>query len=725
VRYKTSSNPSFLFFIIFLFLVVLAGPAHAGFDDLGAASQYSLLGLGKPADDADTGTGKIDLGSCTIYGDVGLGPYGTLDFQGPASIVGDLYIDPTYKSILDLSGTVTGSTVMDQSLVTAVDDAIAASIDYAAMTPTHTPLGAVDTSTVITGIGGLNIIEISAVDLEVGETLRVEGGPDDVFVLNVLNGFDLKGDAAIFGSPTGQLLVNVVGGGSKISTDPGTLIDGVLLGVDRVFQLQGISGPAIGAELAEMKVLGGGVIRPLSLFREPRDLGGDGNMDVLMRNVDTGRLRMWEMSGPLYTILDVGPLNPIWDIVAIADFDRDLKADLLMRNGDTGRLQRWKMNANAYTVEDIGPLSLLWDVAGTGDFDGDGKHDILLRHTGSGDLAIWHMDGNTFVEISSGWLRAEWDIVGIGDMSGDGKADLVLRHSELGRLRLLERDGDGFVQKDLGGFSTNWAAEGIGDFDGDGRVDILVRHKTLGRIRELTWDGVVLTELDVGGLRLEWQVVLIGDITGDGMADLVLQHDTRGRIRMWEMDGAAYTQHDVGPLATIWEIQPPTLEPASVPVTATDDATAVISDSPVTIDVLSNDSPSTGLSIVPGSLSLPANGEVALNPDQTITYRQAGLAFESAGLNLYKNNCQACHSVDDFSGIDSFSYTATDGVSTSTATVTITVTSFDTLASSYDLSGYSHLATCADLPSIKKHSDCLGLTDSEVAAIGRFLGRVF
>jgi hypothetical protein len=285
------------------------------------------------------------------------------------------------------------------------------------------------------------------------------------------------------------------------------------------------------------------------------DFQADGYADALMRNVDTGRLRMWRMEGAAYDIEDVGPLNPIWEIVGTGDLGGDWKADILMRNRDTGRLQLWEMDGTSHMASDIGPLSQLWDVVGVGDFGADGRDDILLRHTTTGDVQVWHMNGSDYTPVAAGWLRPEWRVVGVGDMSNDGMADVVLRHADLGRLRLWQWTGSGFVFVDLGGLSDSWEVSGVGDFDGDAVVEILIRHKTLGRVRQLVWNGATMTMLDVAGLKPEWLVVGIHDHTGDRKADVLLRHDTRGRLRLWQMDGTTATQLDVGPLSWIWALQ--------------------------------------------------------------------------------------------------------------------------------------------------------------------------
>jgi LPXTG-motif cell wall-anchored protein len=85
---------------------------------------------------------------------------------------------------------------------------------------------------------------------------------------------------------------------------------------------------------------------------------------------------------------------------------------------------------------------------------------------------------------------------------------------------------------------------------------------------------------------------------------------------------------------------------------AIDDSETTLPDTPVTIDVLVNDSDADGDVLTVVSTTQPANGTVAINPDGTITYTP------DAG----------------FTGVDTFSYAVADGNgSTTSATVTVTV----------------------------------------------------
>ena len=95
------------------------------------------------------------------------------------------------------------------------------------------------------------------------------------------------------------------------------------------------------------------------------------------------------------------------------------------------------------------------------------------------------------------------------------------------------------------------------------------------------------------------------------------------------------------------------LEPSNAAPVASDDSAATSEETPVTIDVLANDSDPDGDALTVESFTQGAGGSVGINVDDTVTYTPA----------------------PGFSGADSFTYTASDGNGgTDTATVTLAVT---------------------------------------------------
>ncbi|MBA7612434.1 hypothetical protein ES703_19670 [subsurface metagenome] len=90
------------------------------------------------------------------------------------------------------------------------------------------------------------------------------------------------------------------------------------------------------------------------------------------------------------------------------------------------------------------------------------------------------------------------------------------------------------------------------------------------------------------------------------------------------------------------------------PPTAEDDAAATAEDNPVLIDVLANDTEAEGDALSVVNITQGTYGAVVNNGDGTVTYTPEA----------------------EYSGADSFTYTASDGISgTDTATVSLTVTS--------------------------------------------------
>ena len=257
--------------VILLTAGVMSTTAQAAWEPdpafrLGRAGEFAVLSIGKPT--ADTlGQSKLDLSAVTIYGDAGVGPFGTLDFQGPSTIHGDLYIDPTLlpQDILSNVGTVTGSRVMDVDLSGAVADALAAA-DYNAQLPATQILPRLLEPATVYGNGGMNVISVDGIDYARSNptyplVLTLTGGEDDLFVLNVKGKFVLGPAAAVRGHDPGRVLINVLPGQTPVQFASDSYVGGTLLSTTRKMgPLQGASGPVIGAQLSEISLLGGAVL---------------------------------------------------------------------------------------------------------------------------------------------------------------------------------------------------------------------------------------------------------------------------------------------------------------------------------------------------------------------------------------------------------------------------------------------------------------------------------
>ena len=266
-----SRNLLSLFFVADLCLLLPAMNADAAWAPdpafgLGDAGRFAVLSLGKPT--AETlGQAKLDLSSATINGDTGVGPYGTLDFQGPSTIDGNLYLDPTLlpQDIITDAGTVTGSRVTTRDLSGAVNDALSAAAANAALTPTQS-FGTITTSMTIVGSGGLNVIAITSLDYSGSSNttplqLTLTGGTNDRFVLNVSGKFELGPGARITGIDPSRVLINVLPGTVPVQFAANSHVGGTLLSPERKMgPLQGLSGPIIGGWVKEISLIGGAIV---------------------------------------------------------------------------------------------------------------------------------------------------------------------------------------------------------------------------------------------------------------------------------------------------------------------------------------------------------------------------------------------------------------------------------------------------------------------------------
>jgi hypothetical protein len=144
------------------------------------------------------------------------------------------------------------------------------------------------------------------------------------------------------------------------------------------------------------------------------DMDGDGKADVLWRNGATGENYLYPMDGttikPAEGFLRTVP-DQNWRVAGFGDFDGDGNADVLWRNVATGENYLYPMDGTTIlgtegylrTVPD-----LYWQVKGTGDYDGDGSADILWRNGATGENYLYPMNGTT-IKPTEGYLRTVAD----------------------------------------------------------------------------------------------------------------------------------------------------------------------------------------------------------------------------------------------------------------------------------------------------------------------------
>lgn len=204
--------------------------------DLGAAASYAVLGLQNTS---------ISNSNVSITGNEGVSQGGKLSNSNHSTITGNVteYQTGQYSGGGQLGGTIS---VDPSGIAQADSDAVNASAAAAALTPTQT-FGSITQLTVITGNGGLNVIQING---DIKSSLILKGTANDVFILNVTGNLALGGTSTLSLGPgviASNVLYNFTGASGEISTQSGNVVNGTLLAPNYNFKLEGnFNGEIIG-----------------------------------------------------------------------------------------------------------------------------------------------------------------------------------------------------------------------------------------------------------------------------------------------------------------------------------------------------------------------------------------------------------------------------------------------------------------------------------------------
>jgi hypothetical protein len=238
--------------------VMLVGIGNAGADpiNLGAAGSQNLWAVLETCNFAVTGNCQVSMSNGGAGGTegfiqpivagqdlhVGINSVGSAgSFQSSGSPVkGEMLLhsgvaSPNLSGGATISGgVIQGSTVddglssngtTDQLLAQAASDAISASNAANSKMATITSVTSVSSTTTITGGAGLNVVDLSSVNLNGGSTLTLSAPKGGTFIVNVANGFSLTGGSSVLlsgGLAPSDVLFNVLGTGSAVTINGGS-----------------------------------------------------------------------------------------------------------------------------------------------------------------------------------------------------------------------------------------------------------------------------------------------------------------------------------------------------------------------------------------------------------------------------------------------------------------------------------------------------------------------
>jgi FG-GAP-like repeat len=194
------------------------------------------------------------------------------------------------------------------------------------------------------------------------------------------------------------------------------------------------------------------------------DVNQDGTSDILWRNSGSG-INVWWYMDPQGKILQSALIQRVedknWSIVGVADQDGDGQVDVLWRNLATGQNLWWIMQGtdikSSKSITSLAPND--WEIKGLGDVNQDGQVDIFWSNRANRQMVWWVMDGTNnsnksfLMEADASGATA----IGTADFNDDKAPDIVLRNRQTGENTLLIMDSGTVLDRySIAPVDSNW-----------------------------------------------------------------------------------------------------------------------------------------------------------------------------------------------------------------------------------------------------------------------------
>ena len=105
---------------------------------------------------------------------------------------------------------------------------------------------------------------------------------------------------------------------------------------------------------------------------------------------------------------------------------------IVLYKASTRQTVVWYMHNNVFAGSASGPtLPAGWNVIDVADFNRDGNNDYALFNSSTRQTAIWYLSGVTRIGSALGpIIPSGWALVATGDFNGNGRPDFVLYNAE-------------------------------------------------------------------------------------------------------------------------------------------------------------------------------------------------------------------------------------------------------------------------------------------------------
>jgi len=303
----------------------------------------------------------------------------------------------------------------------------------------------------------------------------------------------------------------------------------------------------------------------------PPDFDGDGNQDLLWRNIFTGQVGVWLMNGSTATAdVAIGSPPLSWVIINTGDFDGDGKSDILWQFANTNQYGVWFMNGtqvaavqNFTLPTSAGNPAYAGQICCVADFDGDGLADLVTFDRLGGVIYFWKNTGSLQfvlqtsyrVAVESGWLP-----VGAARLNGAGAPPAVIwRNANTGEIAAWFMSSFNWSSVvSLGNPGGDVVLSGFGDFSGDGRADLLLFNTSNNVVGYWQSNGAQQpTSIPLAQVSGTWVPVGAEKLSPTGNADIIWRQTSTGALGAWQVSGSTYSI-DIGALlvGSDWQLQP-------------------------------------------------------------------------------------------------------------------------------------------------------------------------